>query len=174
MIRSTHNGNILYISLFNNIATVSRIGPLSIVGLNDIIGPVKCFITDQLYLYRSVGKSLYHKYCHILVFMLIDGYSQHDIVNITIHIVKHHDVVNVIISGEVEVVDHPFRVIQSSLESLKGFRLLKEVHNGKQIEVISRQAQVLLRPVVCRKRVSCCQEERHYRDVDQLFHGFYI
>jgi hypothetical protein len=78
---------------------------------------------------------------------------------ITVNVILDHDVVDKIIVVKVEVVDPGIFVIQASFETFKCFRFLEQVHHCIKVEVVTRQAEVLCRVVLCPDRASCCYQQ---------------
>jgi hypothetical protein len=69
--------------------------------------------------------------------------------NVPVNIIRNSYVVNHIVTVEVEVVDMRVLVIEISLESFKSLRLLKKLHNRVEVQIVTRETQVLLGVVLC-------------------------
>jgi len=69
--------------------------------------------------------------------------------HVPVFIIRNSYVVNHIVTVEVEVVDVRVLVIEISLESFKSLRLLEELHNRVEVQIVTRETQVFLGIVLC-------------------------
>ncbi|KAF5047266.1 hypothetical protein DSECCO2_462240 [anaerobic digester metagenome] len=100
---------------------VPGIWRFSIVWLDDVIFPVKVFIPYHLHCYLTV---LVFKNCdhsHVLVFPFIDGNLKDNGVVITIYIINHLDVVNVVVTIQVKVIDFGILAVKASFKAFECF-----------------------------------------------------
>ena len=146
IICGSYHGNIVSV---DGPATVAGIRCFSIYGFNDVVSSVKRLIADELYLYRSVAELLHGEDCHILVFVAVEGCTQHYVVNIAVDIVGDSQVINHVVAVEVEVVDPGVLVVEISLEGFESLRLLEKLHHCVEIQIVTRETQVFLRIVLC-------------------------
>lgn len=130
------------------VAIVARVGRFAIVrqliGFNDVVFSVKVFIPDELDQYLSVVFFLHKKYSHILVFAIAYRHAQGNGVQISIHIVRNPDIVNVIVAIQVQIIDLGFLVVQFSFKTFQCFRLLKQFQYSVKVQVIAGQVQFFL------------------------------
>jgi hypothetical protein len=68
---------------------------------------------------------------------------------VPVYIIRNSYVIDHIVSVEVEVVDMRVLVIEISLESFKSLRLLEKLHNRVEVQIVTRETQVLLRIILC-------------------------
>ena len=69
--------------------------------------------------------------------------------NIAVNIIGDGYVVNHVVTVKVEVVDPGVLVVEVPLEGLEGLRLLEKLHHCVEIQIVTRETQVLLRIVLC-------------------------
>jgi len=119
------------------IPTVARIGGLCINWLNNVAGTIKGFVSNQLNLHRTVGKSFNHNYSYILILSLVKRNPKNNIMQIVLGVIENHDVINIIIVVQIEVVNHLLRIVKLALKSLKRFSALEEIHHGVKIKVVA-------------------------------------
>ena len=90
-------------------AYIARVGSLCIIlvvdGFNYVVLPVQGLVADQLYLNRPVAELLNGKYCYILFLILVYCHLQNDSMYISINIINHHNVVDQIVTVQVEIID---------------------------------------------------------------------
>ena len=153
-------------------AGVSGVGGFAVDRLNDIVFSVQSFISDQLDADTAAAQLLNGEDCHILVFAGIEGNAHHDCVIGSVNIVGYHDVVYVIVTVQVQVVDHLLRIIQAPLKTFERLRILEEVHHGVEVQVVPGQAEIFLRPFACPEGAHSCKQEGEDRGEDELFHDF--
>jgi hypothetical protein len=77
----------------------------------NVIFPVECFISDQLYLHVSIADLFYRKNGHILGLLRIDGHPQYNLMNISIHIIGNHDEIHQFIPIQIKIIDPCFFII---------------------------------------------------------------
>ncbi len=70
--------------------------------------------------------------------------------NIAVDIVGDSQVINHVVTVKVEVVDPGVLVVEVPLECFEGLRLLEKLHHCVEIQIVTRETQVLLRIVLCR------------------------
>jgi hypothetical protein len=158
------------------IATVSGVGCLGILGLDDVVFAVKSFVANQLYHDGTVAFFLNHNNSHVLVLILVECNTHYDVVHIAVLIlvVVNHYVIHVTIVVQVEVVDHFFRVIEFSFKGFQGFRLLEDIHHGIEVQVVTRQPEIPFRVGLRRERTSRKQEECEDRGDEIFFHSLRV
>ena len=139
MIRGSDNSYIVWCRrlLLYHIATISGIRTLGIVGFYDIIWAIQGLISNKLYLNGAITEPFNGKNCHILKFIAVQSNTQHDIVDSAFNKIMNHDVINKVIAIQVEVVDHYFRIIKAFFKGFQCFRLLKQIHDSEQIQVVT-------------------------------------
>jgi hypothetical protein len=71
-------------------------------------------------------------------------------VNIAVDIVGDGQVINHVVTVKVEVVDPGVLVVEVPFEGFEGLRLLEKLHHCVEIQIVTRETQVLLRIVLCR------------------------
>lgn len=90
-------------------AYIARVGSLCIIlvvdGFNYVVLPIQCPVPDQLYLNCPVTELLNGKYCYILFLILVYCHLQNDSMYISINIINHHNVVDQIVTVQVEIID---------------------------------------------------------------------
>jgi hypothetical protein len=69
--------------------------------------------------------------------MLVKCYTKNNVVQIILSVIENHNVVNIIIVVQIEVVNHLLRVVKLALKCLKRFRALEEIHHGIKVEVVT-------------------------------------
>jgi len=151
-----HHGLSFYIP---GVTRITRIGCFIvsvgiIIGFNDIVFTIQGLIADQLDTNLVIGFTLNIEDGHVLVFTGIDGHLQYDHVNIPVSIIDHPYVVDPVVSVQVKVIDPGILIIQVAFKTLEGFRFLKEFHHGKEVQIVSRQTQVIviIFPGMCHRR----------------------
>jgi hypothetical protein len=80
-------------------------------------------------------------------------------VYLPVYIVGNRYVVDEVVPVEIKVVDPGVPVIEVPFELLKGLRLLEEIHHGIEVHVVTRETQVLLRPVLSADYRPCCYQD---------------
>ncbi len=73
--------------------------------------------------------------------------------HITISVVGDGYVVNHVVAVEVQVIDPCVLIVDVSLERFEGLRLLEEIHDCVEVQVITRETQVFLRVIL---GADCC------------------
>ncbi len=73
--------------------------------------------------------------------------------------VGHIDVVNPAVAVEVEVVDAGILAVKSHFKAFQGFRLLEQLHGSVEIQVITRETQVILLPILSPDGCRGCDQE---------------
>jgi hypothetical protein len=151
-----HHGLSFHIT---GVTNITRIGCFIIsvgiiIGFNDIVLTIQGLIPDQLDANLVIGFTLDVKDGHVLVLTGIDGHLQYDHMNIPVSIIDHPDVVDPVVPVQIKVIDPAVLIIQTAFKTLKGFRFLKEFHHGKEVQIVSRQTQVIviIFPGLCHRR----------------------
>lgn len=112
------------------------------VGFDNVILSIEIFIANELYPNLTVVFLFNIKSCHILVFGLADSHFETDRVKITFHIVLHADVVYLIITVQIEVIDFRIFLIQLPLKAFECFRFLEKLQNRVKVEIIARKIEL--------------------------------
>ena len=129
-------------------AFVAGIRCLCIYRFNYIISSVQRFITDELYLHCSVAELFNREDGHILVLVTVKGRTQHYGMDISFGEVGNGNVINHVVTVKVEVVYPGVLVVEASLEGFKGLRLLEEIHDCVEVQIVTRETQVFLRVIL--------------------------
>lgn len=90
--------------------------------------------------------------------------------DISVDIVLHGYIVDIIIAVQIEVVDPRIRIVQISFEFLEGLRLLEEIHYCIKIEVVSGQSKIIVRVIAGGQCGSRCHHYCKDRGNYMLFH----
>ncbi len=153
------------------LAGVSRIGRFGIDRFDDIVGAVEGLIPDQLDLDSSAGQLLHHENGHVLLFVTAQGRTQHNVVHIPVHIVGNRNIIDQVIAVQVQVVNHLILAVEAPLKLLEGLRFLEQVHDGIEIQVVSRQTKVLFGVVLCSCKCCGCDQDQGCVYGAYCFHG---
>lgn len=97
-----HHG---YVSSCCRPSGVTRIGGFSIRGLDYVVSSVEGLIAYELYLYRTVAKTLDCENSHVLKLVPAHRYPEYDGVIITVGVVVDRYIIDVIIAVKIKVVD---------------------------------------------------------------------
>lgn len=141
---------------------VSRIRRFGIDRFNDIVRPVKRLIPDQLNLDRTVPQLFNHENSNILLLVTVKGCAKCYGMDISVNIVRNRNVVNIIITVKIQVIDGGFLIIQASLKRFQCLRLLEEIHHGIKVQIVSRQTKIFIGIVLGSNSRSCCDKECCY------------
>ncbi len=116
--------------------------------LYNVIGTVEKLITNDLYQYLFSSALFDNYHCHILIFIAAKKSAQHNVVNTTALIVGDGYVVNPVVAIEIEVVNPRVPVVQTPLKRFQGGRVAEQIQDRIEVQVVTRQTQVLLREVL--------------------------
>ena len=99
---------------------VARVWGLVIRRLDDIVFAIQRFIANQLNTYRTVAELLYNKNSYILKLRGADGHTENYIMDVPFNVIRYHNIVYVVVTIQVQVVDGELGIVQPSFEFLKG------------------------------------------------------
>ena len=138
---------------------ISRIRCFGINGFHNIIGPIKRLIPDKLDLHCAIPQFLHNENSHILLLILVECCTQDNGVYSSIHVIGNRDIVNEIVPIKVQVIDHVFTVIEASLKSFQGFRLLEQIHDSIEVKIVARKTEIFIWITLGRYlQRSCCKD----------------
>jgi hypothetical protein len=107
----------------------------------------------------SVRKLLHHEHGDVLLLILVQGRTQNDVVNIPIDKIRNRNIINEVVTIQVQIIDHLFLTVQRLLKFLQGLRFLEKVHDGIEVKVVSRQTQVFIGIILGSQ--TCCRCGKH-------------
>ncbi len=155
-------------------AGIAGVGGLPILivvdRFDDVIPAVEVFVANQLNGHGTIVITFNGEDGHILVFAVIEGHPQHDVVDLAIGVVGDGDVVNQSVPIQVEVVDSGVLAVQVTFKLFQGFRFLEEIHDGIQVKVISGQPEVFRLSLLSSVSGSCRGDDRQEQCSDYSFH----
>lgn len=79
--------------------------------------------------YLAVVFFLDKKYGYVLVFVIADSYFKSDGMKVAINLIGNTDIVNVVVSVQIEVINLGFFIIEFFLKTFQCFGFLKEFHD---------------------------------------------
>jgi hypothetical protein len=142
-----------YSMLSSCISRIGRLLGIRIVGLNDVVFPIQILITDALNMQLVLAVTKYIDDSYVLYLGSSNRYLQHYIMYITIYNIRYIDVINMVVTVKVQIIDILALIIKTPLKAFKCFRFLKQFHDGKEIQVVTRETQVLL--FLCCRKIAC-------------------
>jgi hypothetical protein len=134
---------------------IPRIGGFGIDWLHNIIRSIQGLIPDQLDLHCAVPEFLHNENSHILLLATVKGCTQDNGVYIPIHIISNRNIIDKVVPIQIQVVDHVLTVIQASLKSFQGFRLLEQVHHGIEVKIVTRKTEIFTGIILSRHKHRC-------------------
>ena len=93
------------IACIPNVPGVWSFHAICINWFNNVVSAIKRFITNKLNTNGFITVTFNSEHCNVLCFVSVKCGTQNDGVNITISIVHHHDVINQIVTIQVEVIN---------------------------------------------------------------------